>query len=85
MNTVLFFAMWIQQCVGQVYIVCVTLEYQSYGVMMGMDQSIDQSYGSCTKDQSYGSCTKDQSYGDKKHVTRNLMHVQKTNPMGQCM
>ena len=33
MNKVLFFAMWIE-CVGQVYIVCVPLEDQSYGVMM---------------------------------------------------
>ena len=34
MNIVLFFAMWIQQCVGKVYIVSVPLEYQLYGVMM---------------------------------------------------
>ena len=38
MNIVLFFAMWIQQCVGQVCIVCVPLEYQSYGVMMCVNQ-----------------------------------------------
>ena len=75
MNIVLFFAMWILKYVGQVYIVCVPLEDQSYGVMMGVQQiNLDQSYGSCTKDQSYEDrrhacynepdvCTKDQSYG----------------------
>ena len=36
-------------------------------------------------DQSYGLCTKDQSYGDRRHVTRNLMHEQRTNSIGQCM
>ena len=38
MNIVFFFAMWIQQCVGKVYIVCVPLEYESYGVMMRVKQ-----------------------------------------------
>ena len=42
---------------------------------------MDQSYGSCAKDQSNGNI-KDQSM---MHVTMNLMHVQRTNPMGQCM
>ena len=30
----------------------------------------------------YAVCTKDQSYGDTMHVTKNLMRVQRTNPMG---
>ena len=77
MNIVLYFARWILKCVGQVYIVCVPLEDQSYGVMMGVQQ--------INLDQSYGSCTKDQSYGDTMHVSMNLMYVQRTNPMGQCM
>ena len=42
----------------------------------------DPPYGSCAKDQliqwEYVVSTKDQSYGD-------MMHVQRTNPMGQCM
>ena len=46
------------------------------------DQSMDQSYGSCAKDQSKGNVLKDQSYGD---TMKNLMHVQRINPMGQCM
>ena len=29
--------------------------------------------------------TKDQSNGDRMHVTKNLMHVQRTSRMGQCM
>ena len=72
MNIVLFFAMWIEQCVGQVYIVCVPLENQSY-IVCTMDQSMDQSMGH----------VKDQSYGDMMHVTKNLMYVQRTNPMGR--
>ena len=42
MNIVLFFAMWIQQCVGKVYIVCVPLEYQSYEVVMMRVKRINQ-------------------------------------------
>ena len=42
MNIVLLFAMWIQQCVGKVYIVCVPLEYQSYGVVMMRVKRINQ-------------------------------------------
>ena len=34
----------------------------------------------CATDQSM-----DQSYGDMMHGTKNLMHVQRTIPMGQCM
>ena len=68
------FAMWIQ-CVGQVYIVCAPLEDQFYmgSLCVATDQSMDQSYGSCAKDQSYGD------------TMQNLIHVQRTNPMGQCM
>ena len=66
MNIVLFFAMWIQQYVGQVYIVCIPLEDQSYGVMICVcNRSIygpilwghDACYNepdACTEDQSYG-------------------------------
>ena len=77
MNTVLFFAMWIQ-CVGQVYIVYVPLDLLGHDVS-ATDRSMDQSYGSCAKDQSKGNvlkgpilwghneepnaCTKDQSNG----------------------
>ena len=34
----------------------------------------------CATDQSM-----DQSDVDTMHGTKNLMHVQRTNPMGQCM
>ena len=73
------FAMWIQ-CVGQVYILCVPLEDQSYGVWTNPMGHVRRTnpMGICL-------CTKDQSYGDTMHVTNNLMHVQRTNPMGQCM
>ena len=42
MNIVLLIAMWIQQCVGKVYIVCVPLEYPSYGVVMMCAKRINQ-------------------------------------------
>ena len=52
---------------------------QSYGDTI---QYKDPPYGSCAKDQliqwEYAVSTKDQSYED-------MMHVQRTNPMGQCM
>ena len=33
----------------------------------------------------YAICTKDQSYGNCYICYKDLMHVQMTNPMGQCM
>ena len=76
MNIVLYFAMWIQQCVGQEYMYSMC----TFGGPILWRHDVCQSM-----DRSYGSCTKDQSYGDTMHVTKNLMHVQSTNPMGQHM
>ena len=55
------------------YNLCVPLEYQSYGVMMcvkGMNQWTNP-MGHVQR-----------TYGDRRHLTRNLMHVQRTNPYG---
>ena len=82
MNIMFFFVMWIQ-CVGQVCIVCVPLENQSYRVMMcATDQSMSQSYGSCAKDQSNGNMLYVQT---TNLMGTHLLHVQRTNPPRQCM
>ena len=71
----LFVAMWIQ-CVGQMYTVCVPFEDQSNGTQCMCKGPIQWEYAACTKDQ----CDEDTMY-----VTKNLMDVQRTNPMGQCI
>ena len=84
MNIVLFCAMWIQQCVGQVY-VCIPLEYQSYGVMMcvkrinqwtnpmgHVQRTNPMGQEACYKEPD--ACTEDQSYETVHVATCTYMH-----------
>ena len=84
MNIVLFFAMWIQQCVGQVCIVCVPLEDQSYGVMIlhTCKCMCVQWKNLWTKEPDACTCTEDQSYGNVHVHVGSYMYLRKVSSEG---